>query len=83
MQTAKEIQTHIEQLRQDADSRAARWMGGDSPQQIIMLRLEIVAYALQLGEISTQRLVELTKALKWLTAALVVVSVVTLFVMLK
>lgn len=83
MPTAEELQERIEQLRKEADALYTRFKSGDNPDKITYIRLEIVATALQLAEISTRRIVRLTWGLFGLTLALLVVSIVTLAVIFK
>jgi hypothetical protein len=73
---SKELQDRIEQLRKEADALYARFKGGDNPDKITYLRLEIVATSLQLAEISTRRIIYLTWGLIALTIALLAFAAV-------
>jgi len=83
MPTAKEIQARIAEIRKRADEQDKQFQLGSARENITNMRLDIVALSLQLGEISTQRIVKLTKALAWLTLSLLIVSIVTLVVIFK
>jgi hypothetical protein len=76
MPTTRELQNRIEELRKRADPMDQQWQMGSARENVTNIRLEMVALALQLAEISSRRLIYLTWALVALTAGLLALTFV-------
>ena len=82
MPTVRELKQQIEELSRKADEKGQHWELADSQERITNWRLKILAFALQLGEASTRRIICLTWGLIALTVALLVFAAAQTAIML-
>ncbi|MGA2222250.1 MAG: hypothetical protein ABSH21_10855 [Verrucomicrobiia bacterium] len=82
MQTAKELHAQIAALREKIEKPDKELAGADFEQRVTNVWLRILALSLQLGEISTRRIVRLTWALLLVTIALLAFAAVQTAIML-